>query len=303
MSSAAPYILDVDTGIDDAVALALAVSSPEIELLAVTTLAGNVDIAQTTENTRRVLAMLGAGQVPVHRGASRPLARPHQDAAHVHGGNGLGNVELPPATGEQGKDRGPAAIIRMALARPGEITLVCVGPLTNLAIALNVEPTITTLLKRVVIMGGAFFNPGNITPFAEFNVFVDPEAAEQVFSAPFPDVTVVGLDASHQATLTRDDWERAKESNAPAAQLLGLVYGRSFTERGGSHFYLHDPLAVAIAIEPDLARYETGRVSVALDGERRGQTTFSEGGTGARIAKVIEVDRFHVRFRERMGLR
>lgn len=297
-----PYILDVDTGIDDSVAIALAARSPEVDLLAVTTLAGNVDIAQTTENTRRVLHWLGASAVPVHYGASRPLTKPHQDAAYVHGTNGLGGVELPPSDAALGKDRGPAAMIRMATARPGEITLVCVGPLTNLAIALNVEPSLPKTLNKLVIMGGAYFNPGNITPHAEFNIYVDPEAAEQVFAAPFAEITAVGLDASHQARLTRDLWRRAGQSSNAAAQLLHKVYAASFEQRGLSHTYLHDPLALAIAVDASLASYETGSVSVALEGVERGRTRFSAGDGPVRVANRIDDGRFLGLVKERFGV-
>ena len=297
-----PYILDVDTGIDDAAALALAVNSPEIELLAVSTVAGNVDITQTTDNTLRVLSWLGAGDVPVHRGASRPLVKPHQDAAFVHGTNGLGNATFPEALADIGKDRGPAAIVRLAMARPGAITLVCVGPLTNLAIALNVEPTLVALLKRGVIMGGSFFSPGNITPFAEFNIFVDPEAAEQVFSAGFPDITLVGLDASHQTKLTRDEWESASRQENEPASLLSRVYTQSFTTRGKSDCYLHDPLALAIAVDPSLAGFAVGQASVVLDSERRGQTTLVEDAGNAKVAKTIDVERFKAIFSNRLKL-
>ena len=295
-----PFILDVDTGIDDAAALALAVNSPEIELLAVSTVAGNVDITQTTDNTLRVLSWLGVESVPVHRGASRPLVRPHHDAAHVHGTNGLGNTRLPASPAEPGRDRGPAAIIRMAFARPGEITLVCVGPLTNLAIALNVEPSITTLLKRVVIMGGSYFNPGNTTKFAEFNIYVDPEAAEQVFSAPFADMTVIGLDASHQAFISREEWDRAGASASPAARLLHKVYERSFTTRDKNSFYLHDPLALAIATNASLAGFATGTISVSLEGEERGKTTLHETPVGAKVARSVETERFNSMFLKRL---
>lgn len=295
-----PLILDVDTGIDDAGAIALAVNSPEIELLLVSTVAGNVDISRTTDNTMRVLSFLGAERIPVHRGASRPLVRPHQDASDVHGTNGLGGVSLPPSPVEQGRDRGPAAVIRTAMARPGEITLVCTGPLTNLAIALNVEPSITRLLKRVVIMSGAFFNPGNITEFAEFNAFADPEAAEQVFAAPFADVTIVGLDATHQATCTRDEWNIAGEGSSPAARLLHTIYERSFTALEKDVVYLHDPLTLAIAVDPSLAAYMTGTVSVALAGERRGQTTVTEADSGAKIAMEIDASAFRSRLLERL---
>ena len=144
-----PVILDVDTGTDDALALAYAVASPRIDLVAVTTVAGNVDVEKTTANTLAVLDWLGAGDVPVHRGASRPLVRPHRDAIYFHDEGGLGGAQLPPSTRSIGADRGPAALIRLARQRPGELTLVTLGPLTNLAIALNVEPD----AARVVEVG------------------------------------------------------------------------------------------------------------------------------------------------------
>src|SRR5688500_8099753 len=203
-----PVILDVDTGVDDALALALAVRWSRVELIAVATVAGNVDVEQATRNTLTVLDWFGATDVPVHRGASRPLARPLITATHFHGEDGLGDANLPPSQRAIGTDRGPAAMIRLARARPGELTLVCVGPLTNLAIALNVEPSLPDLVAGVVIMGGAFWVPGNITPAAEFNICVDPDAAAQVFDAAprFKHLTAIGLDVSHQTALTRADW-------------------------------------------------------------------------------------------------
>ena len=210
MTGPLPIILDVDTGTDDALALAYAVASPDIELVAVTTVAGNVNVEQATSNTLVVLDWLGAQEVPVHRGASRPLVRPHQDASHFHGQDGwetrnfrdqsakLATTEVPlPSFGWHGSAR-------------DELTLVAVGPLTNLAIALNVEPRLPDLLPSVVIMGGAFHVPGNVTPAAEFNIYVDPEAAGQVFAATFPRLVAVGLDVTERVRLTRDDWNAAK---------------------------------------------------------------------------------------------
>src|SRR3954451_25494874 len=182
MAALTPIILDVDTGTDDALALAFAVASPDVDLVAVTTVAGNVDVERATANSLAVLEWLGAGDVPVHRGASRPLVRPHRDASYFHDEGGLGGARLPTSMRSVGVDRGPAALIRLARQRPGELTLVALGPLTNLAIALNVEPSLPKLLKSVVIMGGAYTVPGNTTPAAEFNILVDPEAADQVFA-------------------------------------------------------------------------------------------------------------------------
>src|SRR5215218_755265 len=214
MTDRVPIILDVDTGTDDALALAYAVASPGIDLLAATTVAGHVDLGKTTANTLSVLDWLGARDGPVHRGASRPLVRPHRDAIYLHDEGGLGGAQLPPSTRSIGADRGPAALIRLAKQRPRELTLVTLGPLTNLAIALNVEPGLPELLKSVVVMGGAFTVPGNTTPAAEFNILVDPEAADQVFGAAFPDFTAVGLDVTQQVALSRVDWDAANAASS-----------------------------------------------------------------------------------------
>ncbi len=187
MTERIPIILDVDTGIDDAAAISLAVHSPDADLLSISTVAGNTTIEHATRNTLDVLDLLGATEVPVYRGASRPLVRELFTAAYAHGNNGVGGAELAHSTRSVGGLRGPASIVAHAHARPGEVTLICLGPLTNLAIALNVEPDLPRLLKRVVIMGGAFWTPGNIKPHrhAEFNIYVDPEAAQQVFAGGF----------------------------------------------------------------------------------------------------------------------
>jgi len=300
---AVPVILDVDTGIDDALALAFAAGSPEADLVAVTTLAGNVGVEATTANTLAVLAWLGRDDVPVHRGASRPLARPHRDATYFHDANGLGGAELPEGSGVVGGDRGPAAVIRLAKERPGEIVLVCLGPLTNLAIALNVAPEIGTLLRGVVVMGGAFAVPGNVTPHAEFNVFADPEAAQQVFSAGLPHLTAIGLDVTHQTAWSRASWEATRAADGERAAALAVAVCRqAFEERGLAETFLHDPLALAVALDPDLVRCEEVAVAVETDEERRGATEIV--GPGAtRVAVAVDAVRFLRRFGERLSLR
>lgn len=296
-----PIILDCDTGVDDALALALAVRSPRCDLVAVTTLAGNVDIERTTANTLAVLDLLGATGVPVHRGASRPLVRPHVDAVYAHGTDGLGTARLPPSARALGPDRGPAAIVRLANAQPGEITLVCVGPLTNLAIALNVEPRLPDLLRRVVVMGGSFWEGGNVTPHAEFNTFCDPEAAAQVFAAPFVDLTVVGLDVTHQTTLPRAIWEATIGSIEPDRRLLDEVARHSFTERRLEGLFLHDPLSVGVALDSSLVGTVRGEVRVTVDGEERGTTRVVGSGT-TRVARTVDAARFVAGFRATLGL-
>lgn len=296
-------ILDVDTGVDDALALGYAANMANVELLAVSTLAGNIDVINATENTRRVLAFIGAEAIPVHQGASRPIARPHRDAAHYHGQNGLGDAQLPETSTVLGPDRGPAAIIRLAHLYPGEVVLVAVGPLTNLAIALNVCPEMATALKRLVIMGGAYTVPGNVTPHAEFNIWADPEAAQQVFATPFSEAIAVGLDVSHQTLLLRESWQAASTSAEPLAQLMSHVCNRSFAVRGQAEFPLHDPLATAVAIDPSLVTCEWGNIDVVLEGPEEGRTIYTPNpGGNWQVATAVDAPRFVNHFLSVYGL-
>ena len=292
-------ILDVDTGTDDALALAYAVRSPKIDLVAVTTVAGNVDIEKTTANTLAVLDWLGAKEVPVHRGASRPLVRLHRDAGYFHDEAGLDGAKISASRRTVGADRGPASIIRLAHLRPGELTLVTLGPLTNLAIALNVEPRLPELLKSVVVMGGAFTVPGNTTPTAEFNILVDVEAAEQVFAAPFRNLTVVGLDVTEQVALTRLDWDAVNAGSllAPSASLLREVGEFAFSRLARDRFSLHDPLAVAVAIDPTLVRTEGAQIAVDTVELERGRTRIVGPGT-IRVALTVDAERALADFRK-----
>jgi inosine-uridine nucleoside N-ribohydrolase len=303
VSERLPVVLDVDTGTDDALALAYAVASSLIELIAVTTVAGNVDVAKATANSLSVLDWLGAGDVPVHRGASRPLVRPHRDASYFHDEGGLGGARLPTSSRSVGADKGPAALIRLARQRPGELTLVALGPLTNLAIALNVEPELPELLRSVVVMGGAFTVPGNTTPAAEFNILVDPEAAAQVFKAPFPNLTAVGLDVTEQVALTRDDWDAvdATSSRQRSASLLREVGRTAFAKLGQDRFTLHDPLSVAVAVDPTLISARELEIAVNTVEPELGRTRIAGPGT-VRVAVSVEAERALEDFRRTVGL-
>lgn len=303
MTEKTRIILDVDTGTDDALALAFATKDPRVDLMAVTTVAGNIGVDKVTANTLDVLDWLGAADVPVHLGASRPLARPHQDAAYFHDEGGLGGARLPRSARDIGPDRGPAAMIRLSRQFPGEIVLVCVGPLTNLAIALNVEPTIAERLKAVVLMGGAYTVPGNTTPAAEFNILVDPEAAQQVFAAPFKRLTAVGLDVTQKVALTRADWNAANADGSlpSSAALLREVGKFAFTGLGRESFSLHDPLAVAVALDPELVRSEEAEVVVDLDGAEAGRTRIVGPGQ-VRVATAVDAEQALADFRQTVGL-
>ena len=296
-------ILDVDTGVDDALALGYAVQRDDIDLLAVSTLAGNIDVRNATENTRRVMAFVGASDIPIHQGASRPIARAHRDAAHYHGQNGLGDAQLPETDTALGPDRGPAAIIRLARQFPGEVVLVAVGPLTNVAIALNVFPELATELKRFVIMGGAYQVSGNVTPHAEFNIWADPEAAQQVFATTFTEAIAIGVDVSLQTPLERSSWTEAKGHPDSLAQLLVHVCNRSFAIRGQTDFPLHDPLALAVAVDPSLVTCTRATVDVIATGAEEGRTVFNPDPSGNwNVATLVDTQRFVNHFLAAYGL-
>ncbi|MBA3377450.1 MAG: nucleoside hydrolase [Chloroflexia bacterium] len=298
-----PLIIDVDTGIDDAIALALAVAQ-QANIVGVTSVAGNVPINVATRNTLDVLAFLGRLDIPVHRGASRPLAAEYQDATHVHGGNGLGGVDLPASGAAEAGLAGPAFIIKTAADHAGALTLVTLGPLTNLAIALNVRPQITHQISRVVVMGGAYFVSGNVTPKSEFNVYVDPEAAHQVFGADWNDLTLVGLDVTHQTVLSRSLWDQIPEGEPGLPGFIRELMERTFTERRMSGFYLHDPLAVAVALDPELVDgfLHSVTVDTSSNPEVRGKTTAIASDKGPMVAVSVQAQRFVDELSEVLGL-
>jgi inosine-uridine nucleoside N-ribohydrolase len=194
-------------------------------------------------------------------------------------------------------------MIRLAWSRPGEITLVCVGPLTNLAIALNVEPALPEMVAGLVIMGGAFHVPGNITDHAEFNIYCDPEAAAQVFAAAdrFKRFTAIGLDVCHQVALIQSDYLACQASDRAGARLFARIARRQFEERPGSAFYLYDPLALAVAGAPGLVQTENAAVAVDLSDECLGRTRVVGHGP-VQVAREVDAEKFLARFRSILEL-
>jgi purine nucleosidase len=272
-----PLIVDVDTGVDDALALLYALASPEVDLIAATCVMGNVSVEQATENTLAVLEVAGKQKVEVAQGAARPLARDHVPFPIVHGERGLGRAAPPPPAASPSSRSAVELIVGTARARPGEVLLVATGPLTNVAQALREEPSLPQLLRGFALMGGAFARGGNVTPAAEANIWVDPLAADEVFTgfsgANEEHVPIcVGLDITERAVMRRPELD---EVCAPAPRSpLGLLV------EGATSFYmdfyasvvgedgcrLHDPLALAVAIDPSLARLQTTRVEVETEG-------------------------------------
>lgn len=270
-------LLDVDTGIDDALGLLYACAMPQAKILGVSTVAGNVDLQRATRNTRAVLALARRADIPVWPGCVRPIMREPEDASDIHGGSGLGNAILPEPPVATNPDNAIDRIVAAAKAHAGELIIVATGPLTNIAVALMREPELPKLLKRLVLMGGAFKEGGNTTPAAEFNIWHDPEAARLVFqsfggegAAP---LVAVGLDVTRQTQLLPKhlaDLARRCEGAPHAPALLRFLgdstahyFERVEKREGRRYFVMHDPLAIAAAIDPTLI--DTTAVAVDVE--------------------------------------
>jgi len=341
MPGKVPVVLDVDTGIDDALALLYACASPEIEVVAVTCTGGNVHARQVAENTLAVLELAGRRDVPVVLGSERPLIKPRQASTETHGPRGIGYAELPSAVRPLEADDAADRIVAVAREHPGEVVLVTLGPLTNLAVALEREPSLPRLLRGYVLMGGAFRWPGNTTPTSEWNIHVDPHAAKQVFErwampgeqgTPLP--LAMGLDVTEQARLTPEHLRhlavRAGAQPLDAAALgtepvaaIGSVAAhpmlrfiadalRFYFEFHAKYdgFYgafIHDPFAVAAAIDRSLVRAQPTFVDVETGpGLAHAMTVADFRGHSRRppnadIAMQADADRFIERFIERVG--
>jgi purine nucleosidase len=300
-----PVILDVDTGIDDALAIAYALNSPEVELIGLTTCFGNGPIENTTRNTLVVLEQLGK-RVPVYSGADKPISRPPKNfPTHVHGEDGLGNtVKKAPAMVAE-SEGAVDYIINQVKQRPHEITIIAVGPLTNLALAVQKEPEIVSLVKEVVIMGGAVFVGGNTTPYSEANVYADPHAAECVFSSGLP-VTVVGLDVTMKTLLPHSvlvDWRAKGRKDSDFFADMTSFYMQAYEtfHPGIGGCALHDPLAVGVVIDSSFVKKETWNVKVLLEGDEMGRTVaLDEGEPKIQVCTQVESERFLNHFLERI---
>jgi purine nucleosidase len=336
-----PFILDVDTGIDDSLALLYACASPEVDLVAVTCVAGNVDARQVAENTRAVLELVGRTDIEVALGRETPLARELETTPETHGPRGIGYAELPPASRPLSSRHAADLLIEEVRRRPGELTLVTLGPLTNLAVAVLREPDLPRLIGRYVLMGGSYRSPGNTAPTTEWNIHVDPEAARIVFHAwetvvaDDPAVgrpVALGLDVTERAKFTPDHMVRlARRAGSHPDERLAPADGietrsvasdpvvryiadalRFYMESHSRYdgFYgafIHDPLAVAAAIDPTLVRTEALTVEVELAGRlTTGETVTDWRRTWRRapdldVAVEADAEAFLDRFIERVG--
>jgi purine nucleosidase len=290
-------ILDCDPGIDDALAIAFAHGHPGIDLVGITTVAGNVSLAKTTANALAVAEYIGAAGTPVTAGCAGPLLRPAYDARDVHGESGLGGAVLPPPTQSPAPGHAIEYIIDTVGAAPGQITLVATGPLTNVALAVKREPRLADWVREFVIMGGSA-GRGNVTPAAEFNIWADPEAAAVVFRAGWS-VVQLGLDVTLQTGASPAVLQRMGDLGPLGTELLlpALEQYRSVREPSGPP--VHDVCAVAWVAQPSLFGLVPARVQVETAGQLTAGMTVTdfdapgqaESGN-ARVAMSIDVDGF-----------
>lgn len=325
-----PVFADVDTGVDDAMALVYLLASDDADLVGLASTGGNVDVDQVCRNNLGLLELCGATGIPVSRGASQPLSAPMRTAEDTHGPAGLGYAVLPTATAQLADYDSAEAWVRAAHEYPGTLVGLVTGPLTNLALALRAEPALPGLLRRLVIMGGSFEYRGNTTPVAEWNVSVDPEAAAEVFDAwgrwsPDPnDVAgenlpiVCGLNLTENVVMTPGIMQRlaasAGSSEAEPNPLIRVLedamrFYFEFHEQQGEGYlaHLHDPLAAAVALDPGLIRTRPATVAVELTGTLTRAMTIADWSgrwgrpSNAQVGVHVDVAVFFERFLKRVG--
>jgi purine nucleosidase len=304
-------IIDTDPGQDDAVAILLALASPELEVLGITAVAGNVPLSLTEKNARKICELAGRTDIHIYAGSDRPLLRRLVTAEHVHGKTGLDGPDLPEPKMRLQKMHAADFIVETIMSRPpGSVTLCTLGPLTNVALALMREPSIAGRIERIVAMGGGFFEGGNVTPAAEFNIYVDPHAARAVLNAGIP-FTLFPLDVTHQVLTTAKRVERFRKMNNKSGPAIAALL--DFFERFDEHKYgtdggpLHDPCVTAWLLKSELFSGREVNVSVECESElTMGMTVIdwwrvSDRKANALVIRQADADGFFELLTERIG--
>jgi inosine-uridine nucleoside N-ribohydrolase len=286
-------IIDTDPGVDDALALLLAMRSPELKIEGITPVAGNVPLSLTLPNALRMVEIAGRTDIPVAAGAKVPLVRRLVTATYAHGENGLGGAVFPePKTKPVAEDA--ADFIRRIVEKyPGEVTLIPIGPLTNIATALNLDPELAAKVKGIVLMGGSL-SGGNITPAAEFNIYVDPEAARIVFQSGIP-ITMVGLDATRKTSLTEEHVRTLEASQNPVSQAAATIGRNAINHHREQGFLvgpnMHDSLAMAAFLDPSILTFKDYYVDVETTGELTAGETLGYSPTAGDLRRKPEMEK------------
>jgi purine nucleosidase len=271
-------IIDTDPGVDDAFTFLLALASPEIKLEALTTTQGNVTVEKATRNALSILELGHASLVPVAQGSVLPLIQPLRASASVHGETGIGNSQLPEPQIKPVRGHAVDYLIERVLPEPNEISIFPIGPLTNIAMAIRKEPKFSNAVKELVIMGGAIQEGGNMTPLAEFNIYVDPHAAHIVFQAGIP-ITLIPLDVTHKCLLKQEHMDRLGKISSPITRFIRdamEVYLEASLKLGYEGCALHDPLTLATIIAPELLTLKEYYVDVDISGGVSMGKTFAD---------------------------
>ncbi|XP_010557049.1 PREDICTED: probable uridine nucleosidase 2 [Tarenaya hassleriana] len=270
-------IIDTDPGIDDAMAIFVALRSPEVDVIGLTTIYGNVYTTLATRNALHLLEAADRTDIPVSEGTHTTITNGTKlrIADFVHGTDGLGNQNFPPPKGKPIEKSAPEYLVEQAKLHPGEITIVALGPLSNIALAIQLDPEFSKNVGQIVLLGGAFAVNGNVNPAAEANIFGDPEAADMVFTSG-ADIIAIGINVTHQVVMTADDRDKLASSNGKLAQylcrILDVYYAYHLEAYNIRGVYLHDPTTILAAFLPSLFTYTTGVVRVQTNGITRGLT-------------------------------
>lgn len=311
MSEPRKIIIDTDPGQDDAVAILLALASPELDVLAITAVAGNVPLSLTQKNARKICELAGRTDIPVYAGAVRPITRGLVTAEHVHGRTGLDGPDLPEPSMPLQEKHAVDYLVETIMSEPDSAVTLCVlGPLTNIALAMIREPALSGRIREIVLMGGGYFEQGNVTPSAEFNIYVDPQAADVVFRSGVP-IVMMPLDVTHKALTTNARVAAIRELGTPVAvataELLDFFDRYDEEKYGTDGGPLHDPCVIAYLLKPDLFSGRQCNVQIETASElTMGATVVDWWGItdrpkNALVMRDIDADGFFALLTERLA--